>query len=371
MKFSIQTDVLKNMTGTLTKIVSRDIPGSSFGCIEINVSKNTLSLKTQQLDFNIVYSSKIKESEEGSVFVPIQVLDGVINPLIDTLVTVGLVGKKLIISTNTSTSEIFILENIDSVVSVEKPNQKPSFLIRREIFVQGIRNVYHAAAESVIKPEIASIYLYTKDNTVYFVSTDAFRLAEMRFLSDQKEMENDVSVLIPIKSVVKILRVLENLSDTVIDLYIHDSSIFIVTSNTIIKTNSVKGNFPDYKSIIPSNFSVEITLLKTDVLNFLKKAKLFANNLNKLSFSILNEKEITLSFDNEIVGLTKNTIPASIKGTIEHLPSFNYRFISDALSVIQDERIIFSVVDDETKPLMIRGVDDSTLTTVVSPLLDK
>ena len=133
----------------------------------------------------------------------------------------------------------------------------------------------------------------------------------------------------------------------------------------------MQGSFPNYSEIIPSSFAVEITVIKKDVLNFLKKARLFSNTLNRLSLGIHDDNHIFFSFSNETAGSTKNIIAASSKGSVNTFPSFNYLFVSDALSVIPDDRVVFKLVDDVTKPLTIRGMTDTSLLTIVSPLLEE
>lgn len=371
MKFSIKTDVFKNITSTLIKIASRGSLDASSNNVSITVSSGEVFFKARQIGFFVSYTVPCEGEQEvsdGSVVVPIQALESVVGSLIDATVKVELSGKKLLVSTNSSSSELYILES-GEVSDDVAPKGDPILSLQREVLIHGFRTVQHAAAESEIKPEIASVYLYTKSNSVYFVATDAFRLAEMRFLSD--DTPDDTGIIIPIKSVVKLLRVLEGVSDPVVSLHSDGENMFLVTGAVWVKTNSVTGSFPDYRSIMPQEFAADVTVLKSDVVNFLKKARLFADNLNKLSLSIATDKELTLAFSNETVGTTENVVPASVSGSVSTLPSFNYKFITDALSVISDDKVVFSVVDDPTKPMMIRGADDSTLTAIVSPLLDK
>ena len=370
MKFKIQTDVLRNITGTLSKVVTKDMASGAQGGVKITVSSNSVFFKTQQFDFNTMYSVVGEECSDGSVFVSISILDGIVNSLFDTFVVFELEGKTVTVSTNTSTTSMYILEDVEDIDELDsKSKQDPLLSIKREVLLNGFKSVQHAAAESFIKPEIASVYLYTKDNSIYFVSTDAFRLTEMRFLSEN--IRGDVGVLIPIKGVAKLIRIFEGISDTDVALYILEDGIFTETESVVVKMNGVSGSFPDYKNIMPTSFSLEIVLLKSDITNFLKRARLFADKLNKMSISIVDEKNVSLAFSNETVGSTTNTLPAAIKGDADALPSFNYKFVSDALSVVNDERVIFSFVNDLTKPLMVRGAEDTTLTSIISPLLDK
>ena len=373
MKFTLPTDVLKNVTGTMTKVITKDVSGSKAGGIVVTVSSDTVFFTMQQFDFGVAYSYAATDTADGTVSVSASVLDGIVSSLIDSFVTVELKDKTIVVSTGTSTSTMHILADDEDDgagdMSAPKPDEKPSFLIKREVLLRGFKSVQHAAADSFIKPEIASVYLYTKDDSVYFVATDAFRLSEMRFLSDG--VSNDVSILLPIRSVAKLIRVLEGVSDADVSLFIRDEGICIAVSSVSVKMNSVSGSFPDYKGIMPSEFAVEIVVLRSDIVNFLRKARLFADRLNKLTITIAGEKTVTLAFSNETVGSTADTVPAVITGTVDSLPSFNYKFVSDALSVISDDRVMFSATDDSTKPLMIRGADDTALTAIISPLLDR
>ncbi|MCY4577363.1 MAG: DNA polymerase III subunit beta [Candidatus Kaiserbacteria bacterium] len=369
MKLKIKTDVLKNITSTLAKVTAKDGLGSVFNGVHVEVAQEKVFLQAQQIGFGVQYVSEVEGAEGGSMFVPIQVLDGVVGSLVDTTTTAALREKKLTVTTHASSSDVYILEEGEKP-TIGKPNGSPLFSIRREVLVQGFKDVQHAAAESVVKPEIASVYMYTKDNSIYFVSTDAFRLAESRFLSDDS-VDTDFEVIMPIKNVMKVLRILESVSDTMVHLFVQEGVVHFQTDNVLIQTNSVKGSFPDYKNIMPTDFDVTITALRGDVANFLKKARLFADKLNKLSLSVEDEKTIALEFSNEAVGVTKNTIPVVMKGSVDALPSFNYKFVTDALSVITDDRVVLSAVNDKTKPMMIRGAEDTSFTAILSPLLDK
>lgn len=367
MKLIIKTELLKKITGTLAKIIGSGLGESTSG-VYVEVSKEKVLFKTKQIDFGIRYETDVEKTEDGSVNIPIQALDGVVSTLIDASTEITLNEKKLNIKTNTSSSEIYILDKGEEP-EIKQPDTPPSFSIRREVLTQGFKSVQHAAAESVVKPEIASVYLYTKNNSIYFVSTDAFRLAETRFLSED-EIKDDVEVIMPIKNVAKVMKVMDGVSDTLVEMYIQEGVIHLKTENALIHMNSVKGSFPDYKNIMPKEFDVDITILRGDITNFLKKARLFSNNLNRLSLSMEGDKTLKLEFSNEVVGTTTSSIPAVIKGNTSSLPSFNYKFISDALSVIPDDRVVLRAIDDGTKPMMIRGVEDTSFTAILSPLLE-
>ena len=372
MKFKIETKLFTDIINSLLKILKREkqniseISDSIF--FESDNNKNEVIIKTNQLEFNVMYNLPVNDLEEGSFSISANTISNVLNSLAENEVTINSTEKKAIISTKTSTSDVFLLD--DSGYSGETFNlpEKVNFSINREILIRGLKNVQHAASDSVVKPEIASVYMYSSDSSLYFVSTDTFRLAEVRFLTN--DIKEEFNVLLPKRSVSKLLAILETVYDDKVFFYVDKNVLSLKTENSLIRMNSVSGNFPDYKNIIPKSFDAHISVLRKDVLTFLKKARVFASNLKRLEIRPPeNKNSIVLSFENETIGSTENTIPAEIDGTITSIPTFNYKFIQDALNVIEDENIVFSVTNEKSKPIMIRGSDKKQLTIIISPLI--
>ena len=55
-----------------------------------------------------------------------------------------------------------------------------SFEIESKKLIDGIKSVYYSSSVSDIKPEISSVFMYTNEDNLIFVSTDSFRLAEKK-----------------------------------------------------------------------------------------------------------------------------------------------------------------------------------------------
>lgn len=370
MRCTIQADVVKAITGLFTKIANKTLLDVQTSGVYITVSGATVSFRLHQFDLFVCYNVEGTECAEGTVFVSAQALDMVTQTVVDTLVTFELSETVLLVKTKSSSSDLLTLTCEDpKLFSFESPQGKPTISLDREILLQGFKRVQHAAAESVVKPEIASVNLYTKDGSLYFVATDSLRLAEIRFLAENST--TDVNIIIPIKNIQKIVRILENITDSAVDLFIDGDVVHFQTETVYLRTGSVQGSFPNYTDIIPTTFALEATMIKSDVLNFLKKARLFANTLNRLSLGVEGKNHLFFSFSNSTTGSTKNVIPAMVKGNLTAFPSFNYAYISDILSVINDDEVVFHFVDDITKPLMIRGKTDTGLRAIVSPLLEE
>src|SRR5690606_11504790 len=71
--------------------------------------------------------------------------------------------------------------------------------IESKKLIERIKSVYYSSSVSDIKPEISSVFIYTNENDLVFVSTDSFRLGEKKI--KVKNIEEISGLLIPFKNI--------------------------------------------------------------------------------------------------------------------------------------------------------------------------
>ena len=124
-----------------------------------------------------------------------------------------------------------------------------------------LRDVSFCAATTEIKPEIASLYIYTKDDFIYAVATDSYRLAEKRI---PNENGIECSLLIPQKHIGEILQIINEETQDLI-LSINESILSISSANLTLSIHTITGQFPDYQQLFPKEFTTTIELSKNVV----------------------------------------------------------------------------------------------------------
>src|SRR5262249_38237946 len=88
-----------------------------------------------------------------------------------------------------------------------------TFTIDSSEFVKGLKSVVYSTSLSSIKPELSSVYIYPEEDSIVFVATDSFRLAEKKIKLKTK-VEFDF-ILIPFKNVADIIRILEEKNEQI------------------------------------------------------------------------------------------------------------------------------------------------------------
>ncbi|MES3006125.1 MAG: hypothetical protein V4664_04225, partial [Patescibacteria group bacterium] len=83
------------------------------------------------------------------------------------------------------------------------------FTLPSDALIRGLKSVWYSSATSSIKPELSSIRVYPDEDSLVFVSTDGFRLAEKRV--KLKNTPDFSHILIPVKNATEIIRVFEGM----------------------------------------------------------------------------------------------------------------------------------------------------------------
>lgn len=231
-------------------------------------------------------------------------------------------------------------------------------------FITGIKSVLFAGSNSDIKPELSSIFIHGKENNLYFVATDAFRLAEKKI--PFKNADSLDSFLLPIKNAQDILKIISE-SEEPLNLSISEHQIYIETQNIFITAQLTHGNFPDYTKIIPQGHTTQMIVLRNDVLQVLRTIPIFSNHYHHIHMSVQPEQKIVIfQAENTTVGEIHTSLDAVIEGN-EIEVGLNARYIQEGLSIIQSDSLYFEWLDVK-KPLVIKGQHDTSFLYLVMPM---
>jgi DNA polymerase-3 subunit beta len=236
--------------------------------------------------------------------------------------------------------------------------------IDAKTLISGFRSTQYAVALSDIKPEFASIYCFTEEQSLVMVATDSSRLAEKRI--PLKKTPESLSVLIPGKNVVEIVRALENTTGAV-EIFATKNQISFHTEHLHITSRLVDGNFPDYKQIIPKQFQTEAVVLRQDIIDRLKLTTVFSGKLQQVRIKMYPEDKLfEIESRNDDIGETTHQVDATMKGeNVEFL--LNQRFLMDVFTNTASDSISFSA-SGGSRPLVIKGIGDHSFTYLIMPM---
>ena len=334
-----------------------------LSCVLIEVVGQTLQLRATNLEAGggVVVAADVEE--KGVVAVPAAILSQTLRAIAGDKVALALEERNLLVESRGTKTIIKAIPHDEFPKLASPAEHEKGNRISREQLIQGLQAVYYAASPSMIRPELGSIYLAIGGAGITCVATDSFRLAEKNIGTGEREEE----VLIPLKHALELSHVLEHSDAEHVKLFAGDSQLSVTSDGVRFISRIVDGTFPNYKEIMPKNFSTEATLLKSDVAEMLKKARVFSGNDQHVGFHVYPKRKLfSATARSPEVGEMSDTMDAALSGEDLDI-NFHIGYLSDCLPTVDSDSITLGF-SGPGKPLVIRGVSDQSFSYLVMPL---
>lgn len=340
MKIKINQNELNKSITIVQKAVSSRTPLPILSGILIEAKNNMLIMTATDLDLGIKTYSPCEIEEEGSVVVQARLIGDFVRKLplnsyvhIETKENNNMEIKCL-------NSEINILGNS----AAEYPdntfdNEGNSFKIKSESLKNLIKYTYFAAAQENIKPIFTGCLIEIKNNLCTFVALDGYRMAVKK---EPIEYDGEVSAVVPSKTLVEILRIVEENKEST-EIIVSESHISFKLENTIIISNLLDGKFIDYEGIIKDNFVTVVKADPSDIRDSVERASLLAKD-DKNNLIVLDIKTSNMQINSASeYGNVEENVPVEKEGEDLKI-GFNSKYLLDFLKIIDSEKIVLNLI---------------------------
>ncbi len=363
MKIECSIEKIKNAIFQVEKITGKNLTLPILNSILLIASGKSLKLRSTNLSLGIEIEIGAKIEKEGTLAISGSVLNAVFsNVSQNENVYLEEKDNNLLIKTKKSQIKLKSQPHNDfPTIPIVSGN---SFEIESKKLIEGIKSVFYSSSVSDIKPEISSVFIYTNNDNLVFVSTDSFRLAEKKI--KVKGLEEISGIIIPFKNIGEILKVFGEIQD-IIKVCFNKNQISFSSDGVYLTSRIIDGIFPDYRQIIPKELSTEVVVLKQDLLNALKLSNIFSGKFNQVNLKILTkEKVLELSSTNNDIGENKTYLDAVINGENIEL-GFNYKYFLDCFQSINTDSVSIKL-SGNSKPIVISPVSDPSFTYLIMPM---
>ena len=363
MKLECRIEDILDKVLKVERITGKNLTLPILNSILLIADKKSLKLRSTNLSLGVEIEIPAKIEKEGVVAVSGSILSNIFSnvPQNETVHIESVEGNLLI---KTKKSQIRLKGQPHDDFPTIPIVSGTSFDIESRKLLDGIKSVYYSSAISDVKPEISSVFMYTNEDNLIFVSTDSFRLAEKRIKI--KGLDEIAGILIPYKNISEILRVFAE-ADSVIKVCFNKNQISFSADRTYLTSRVIDGVFPDYRQIIPKSSETSVVVLKQDLLDSLKISNIFSDKFNQVNLKIApKEKVFELSSSNNDVGDNKTYLDAALSGESIAL-SFNYRYFLDCFQSIITDSVSIKL-SGASAPIVVSPVSDSSFLYLIMPM---
>lgn len=363
MKIECLRDKISDAVSKAERFTGKNATLPALSGILLETKNEELNIKATNLDLGIEINIPCKTTTPGKVLVLGSTFSQFLNHLRgEKNINLELKKDVLIFSSKLEDAKFKTLPTEDFPV-LPKPTPSSAIEVEANTLSSGFKSVFFAASPSSMKPELSSVYVYGENDTLVFVGTDSFRLAEKKI---KIKDSFDGSFLVPFKNIGEITRILDSIKGK-IELQIGKNQISIKSEEIFLVSRTVEGSYPDYRQIIPKEPKTEIVCLKDDLDGVLKASGTFTDRFHQVSFEVNPAKKIfTIASKNQDTGELTEKIDATLSGE-GVLINFNHKYLSDMFIGLNSDSVSVSL-NGVGKPAVVRGVGDTSFIYVVMPM---
>lgn len=200
---------------------------------------------------------------------------------------------------------------------------------------------------------------------VRMVSTDGNRLSKVDYIFEKEtELPPPAGIIVPKKGLNEVNKFLD--PGGTISIGFKNSNFIIKKDTETIIIRLLEGSFPEYRDILTKGDSHSIIMEKRLFLMMLKRMSILYSEEYKGVIFDFSEDKLIITATNPDIGESKENMVIDFKGEAISV-AFNPRYFSETLNVIEDDKVILSIIDGE-KPCFLEGESDKNFLSVIMPM---
>ena len=170
--------------------------------------------------------------------------------------------------------------------------------------------------------------------------------------------------MIPKNGLAEVAKFLE--SEGPVTIGITDNKFIVKKEKDTLIIRLLEGDFPEYGDIVVKSDGHDIVLDRQLFLMMLKRMSILSSDEYKGVIFHFTEDKLVINSTNPDIGESKEDMDLVYKGDAVEV-MYNPRFFIDTLGVLDEDKVVLNIVDDQ-KPCKIEGENDDSYLSVIMPM---
>ncbi len=334
MKFACQKNMLLKEIVLALDFTSQRNTLSIVSNVLLETRNNTLIIRATDQKVGFTTEVPVETIEEGSSTVFCDKFLGILRALPDETIIFEESGDKLLIHPEKKSID-FELRTIsaDKYPSLETSSSDSYFpLSQKDLFFMIDQTIF-AISDDETRYFMNGVYLEQNENGLVMVSTDGRRLS---FIS--RKFDQPIPSFTPVIIPAKFLTLLKKAGsgEGEINLSVSESIIFARFGNQVMYSTLIKGQFPNYRRVIPATQTNTCIIPVSEMNEALKRVSLLVENKAKRVYLDIEAGGVTISSEESDFGQAKEIIHCDYTGDSCRI-AMNYSYLVSPLRVIEGD----------------------------------
>ncbi|MBI5733616.1 MAG: DNA polymerase III subunit beta [Candidatus Kerfeldbacteria bacterium] len=362
MKFLCTQDNLLVGLGAVVHIASRNTALPILNNILLKTTKAGLELAATNLEVGITTTVRGKTEKEGAITIQGKLLLDWVNLTPVEKIELEVLDGNLLITAGKRHATIRGIPS-DEFPVIPEISSGIKFVSRSDELISALTCISLSVKTDEGRPEISGVLWQIKNNQLFLVGTDSYRLTEARVTIEGGQ---DIQIITPLKTVQELIRVASGSQD--VQVLVNDNQILFTIDDTKIISRLVSGQYPDYQQIVPSQFINKLIIEKDELVQAVRAASLFVRaGINDIKLNYSPGGVVIISSANTQIGENfTEIVPVKSEGEGVEIV-FNYRYFLDGLQSIVTSRVVLEL-NNSNSPAMIKPLERADFYYIIMPI---
>jgi DNA polymerase-3 subunit beta len=310
---------------------------------------DALALTGSDLDLTITAEISVGGNGDGVAVFPSRLVTDIVKSLESGAVNVETDDGEARISGGRSQFAVRLIP-ADEFPKLAEPSAD-AVTLSADAFAEALKQVVPAASSDDSRPILTGVLLAAEGDGLRLVATDSYRLA-IRDLPGASVLQEGQTVLVPSRALAELAKTLVGIDEITLRLGERDATFEL--DGVRLTTRLIEGEFPNYRSLIPSSHPNRLTIGRETLLEAVKRMRIMAREATPVRL-VQKPDALELIAVSQDVGTAHEELDAKYEGA-ELTVAFNPEYLIDGAEVTPGDEIVLESVD-ALKPCLIRSTE--------------
>jgi DNA polymerase-3 subunit beta len=360
LKFTTERDNFADAVAWVSRTVSTRPTLPVLGGALMELADNRLRLASTDLEHTGEAVIEVRGEADGRVVVPGRIFGDVIRNLPSGLVEVEAGDGGLSVRCGQISHELRLLDAED-FPTLTQPSLEHVGTLAGDALAGAAGQVGRAASHDEARPVLTAVLFEAAAESLTLAATDSYRLA-VRELGWSWE-HDPMTALVPARALTEAARALAG--EAAVEVGIEPHQVTFAGGGRRLTSRLVEGEFPKFRSLIPSGYENVATVDRQNLLDALKQVAPYGQNNNPVRLTFERDR---LQVDGNLQDVGRGA--AAVEGKYEGeglTVAFNPTYLTDGVSAVDDNEVVLEVRDG-LKPALVHGNDRHGFLYLIMPV---
>ena len=334
--------------------------------IYLSAYDGTLELQATDYEVGISMSIPAEVIEPGKAVLSGKFFPDIIKKIAGKNIEIYSTPQSSLITVASEKTEFKILSfPAEEFPTIKKFESNNLITVKDDVLKDLIRKTVFACSTDESRPLFTGALTEVVDDEIHMVATNTHRLALKR--QTLSGCSGGLKMIIPGKLLTEITKIINFDDPTDVKIFWLKNQIAFSFNNIYVMSRVIEGQFPDYKKVIPTDFSSSCLLDANVLFEAVERVSLLAKdgeyNIIKIKFT---STTIELAGNNPDAGSATEILEGTPEGEPMEI-AFNAKYLLDVLRIAGTGKIKFHL-KSALSPVMIKIMDDNDYTYILTPI---